>query len=179
VIDEFMADATQQETLIEFMKTIAGIDIKLGFEYKDGFLAIVNIYYSTDDSSTLDLMPFYFVQVESKYLLSAVTLDEAIDTNITLCLQQGYSVADLLKPPAEQHSLTVEKSGTGDGTVTGSGIDCGPDCIEVYQEGVVVFLKAEPDADSVFDGWLVDGNPPQGRIEMTKDMNVIAIFNKK
>ena len=177
-LDVLFSDPDTQERLTSFMEAISGMDIWLGFDFRGGFLAFVNLHYQNSQS---DLMPYYFVKSGAEYLLSAITVptDETLDVNIILFLQQGHSVADLLKPPDEQHALTVEKSGTGDGTVTGSGIDCGPDCIEVYQEGVVVFLKAEPNADSVFEGWLVDGNPPEGRIEMTKDITVTAIFTGK
>jgi hypothetical protein len=50
----------------------------------------------------------------------------------------------------EMHTLTVIKSGTGSGTVTSapSGISCGADCSEVYEDGMLVTLSPNPDADS-------------------------------
>ena len=52
-------------------------------------------------------------------------------------------------------TLTVTKSGSGDGTVTSSpgGIDCGPDCSEPYDSGTPVTLTASPAPECYFEGW--------------------------
>ncbi len=51
--------------------------------------------------------------------------------------------------------LTVNKAGSGSGTVTSSplGINCGSDCTEAFLSGVVVTLTATPSSGSRFDGW--------------------------
>jgi hypothetical protein len=49
--------------------------------------------------------------------------------------------------------LTVTKIGTGVGTVTGPGINCGADCLEPYSPGASVTLTAAPTAGSTFAGW--------------------------
>ncbi len=51
--------------------------------------------------------------------------------------------------------LTVVKSGTGSGTVTGSpgGINCGSTCTAVYGGSTVVTLTATPASGSTFGGW--------------------------
>ncbi len=172
-LDDLVSDPDLKERFMDFMSAIAGMDIWLGFDYKGGFLAIVNIHYH--DAQT-DLMPYYFVQSGSTYLLSSVVLDEALDANITVFLQQDHTVEDLLAPPDPQHTLTVEKGGTGDGTVVGSGIDCGSDCVEIYREGTLIYLKAAPYTGSTFDKWLVDSAPIQHKIVMNKDMTVTALF---
>jgi len=52
------------------------------------------------------------------------------------------------------YPLTVTKSGTGTGMVTGPGIDCGSDCGQGYPDGTPpVTLTATPDASSTFAGW--------------------------
>jgi CHRD domain/Bacterial Ig-like domain (group 3)/Divergent InlB B-repeat domain len=55
------------------------------------------------------------------------------------------------------YSLTVIKSGLGQGTVTSApaGINCGADCDENYTSGTVVTLTAVPASGSVFAGWTV------------------------
>ena len=52
-------------------------------------------------------------------------------------------------------ALTVTKSGTGFGRVTSnpSGIDCGTDCNETYNNNTMVVLTAAPAIGSTFDGW--------------------------
>jgi hypothetical protein len=51
--------------------------------------------------------------------------------------------------------LTVNKAGTGIGTVTSSpdGIDCGATCSYGYNDDTVVTLTANPTSPSTFDGW--------------------------
>src|SRR5947207_5168548 len=53
------------------------------------------------------------------------------------------------------HTLTVQKAGTGTGTVTSSpaGIDCGSTCSHDFNQGTTVVLSANPDAGSTFGGW--------------------------
>src|SRR5262245_33748200 len=51
-------------------------------------------------------------------------------------------------------TLTVAKSGTGDGFVTAAtGINCGTDCSEPYISGSSVKLTATPSSGSSFAGW--------------------------
>ena len=54
------------------------------------------------------------------------------------------------------YTLTVNKSGTGSGTVTSNpaGISCGSDCMEDYTYGTVVTLTATPSyVGTTFGGW--------------------------
>ena len=56
-------------------------------------------------------------------------------------------------PQTPTYELTVSKAGTGTGTVSGSGIDCGPTCAASYPQGTSVSVAATPSADSSFVGW--------------------------
>ena len=49
--------------------------------------------------------------------------------------------------------LTVVKAGTGSGTVSGSGVNCGPSCQVEADMGRLLTLSATPDPGSVFTGW--------------------------
>lgn len=51
------------------------------------------------------------------------------------------------------HLLTVQKGGTGAGTVTGGGLDCGATCSTSLPDGTVVALTATPAAGSTFVAW--------------------------
>jgi hypothetical protein len=55
----------------------------------------------------------------------------------------------------DHFTLTVSKSGTGNGTVTSSpaGINCGSSCTEDVQPGKKITLKAKADTNSTFTGW--------------------------
>lgn len=86
---------------------------------------------------------------------------------------------DIQVEEVQTFPLTVTKSGTGSGTVTGEGIACGTDCTELYYEGTLLNLKAIPAADSTFAGWLVNGSPATEMISVEDEITVTAIFEKK
>ena len=80
--------------------------------------------------------------------------------------------------PPQQITVTVNKDGTGSGTVTSSpaGIDCGGDCTGTYPGGTTVTLTPKPTAESVFAGWSggCTGTDP---CHVTSTATVMAIFN--
>ncbi len=75
-------------------------------------------------------------------------------------------------------TLTVKKQGTGNGTVTGIGIDCGTDCTENYLADTSVTLTAKPDNEATFVGW---SGACSGTLACQLTLNqlqtVTAIFN--
>jgi hypothetical protein len=78
-------------------------------------------------------------------------------------------------------ALTVTKTGTGSGPVTGSpsGIVCGSACTANYAAGTVVTLTASPSAGSVFDGWSgACTGTSTCVVTMSTARNVTAVFNK-
>ncbi len=84
---------------------------------------------------------------------------------------------------SEQYTLTVNKSGTGNGTVTSSpaGINCGSDCSESYNPGTIVTLTATQDAGSTFAGWSGGGCSGTGSCSITinNDQTITATFNQQ
>lgn len=56
----------------------------------------------------------------------------------------------------QQYELVVSKAGSGAGTVTGNGIDCGLTCTLYLDTGTAVSLTATPVSGSVFTGWSGD-----------------------
>jgi hypothetical protein len=55
--------------------------------------------------------------------------------------------------PAAQYLLSATRSGSGRGTIFGSGVDCGLQCSVLLDGGTDVSLNAIPKAGSVFRGW--------------------------
>ncbi len=70
---------------------------------------------------------------------------------------------------ADEHPLTVAKTGSGFGTVTSSpsGVDCGSECSAFYEEGAKVTLTATPEGGSTFAGWSGSGCSDTGTCEVT------------
>jgi glucuronoarabinoxylan endo-1,4-beta-xylanase len=75
------------------------------------------------------------------------------------------------------YTLTVNKGGTGSGTVAGGAIDCGGVCSTSLASGTVVILTASPATGSTFAGW---GAPCSGTgtctVTMTTAQTVTATF---
>ena len=84
---------------------------------------------------------------------------------------------DLLPPVT--FALAMTRTGTGSGTLTSSpsGINCGLDCSESYDEGTVVSLTATPDPGSTFAGWGGDADCSDGIIALTADRSCSARFD--
>lgn len=55
--------------------------------------------------------------------------------------------------PNDRRTLSVNKTGTGSGTITGPGITCGTDCSENYIVDTTTVIFANPTAGSTFSGW--------------------------
>jgi len=79
--------------------------------------------------------------------------------------------------------LTVDKTGSGHGTITSSppGIDCGSDCQEQYDTVTTVTLTATPNPDSNFTGWSGGGCSGVGTctVTMSEHVTVTASFEIK
>jgi hypothetical protein len=83
----------------------------------------------------------------------------------------------------EKFFLTLEKTGTGQGTVTSSptGINCGVTCEHEYLEGTKVTLTASASAGSVFEGWSgcdAEPSPTTCEITIVEETTVEAEFNE-
>lgn len=82
-----------------------------------------------------------------------------------------------------QYSLTVVKTGTGDGTVTSTpaGISCGSSCSETFQKTTKVKLTATADSDSIFTGWSGGGCSGTKPCQVTVDsaITITASYDKK
>jgi hypothetical protein len=99
------------------------------------------------------------------------------DYNKGLC--NNFTTSGLISGPWPT-TLTVVKagSGTGGGTRTPAGIDCGNDCAEPYTQGSVVTLIAQADPYSAFTGWSGGGCIGTGEcvVTMIADATIVATF---
>lgn len=79
----------------------------------------------------------------------------------------------------EMCTLTVMKNGTGSGTVTDTGIDCGTDCEQTYVCGTVVTLMQMADPDSEFAGFTGDSDCADGQVTVDANKECTATFDLK
>lgn len=77
-------------------------------------------------------------------------------------------------------NILVTKSGSGTGTVSGNGIDCGNTCSASVGNNSAVTLVASSDTGSTFAGWsgACSGTSPTCSITVNGDTSVTASFNK-
>src|SRR5207247_1857260 len=80
-------------------------------------------------------------------------------------------------------TLAVVREGTGSGTVGSppAGIDCGATCEASYDGSTEVILRAQPTADSTFEGWTGGGCSGTGTCTVTLSANttVFARFGRR
>jgi hypothetical protein len=75
------------------------------------------------------------------------------------------------------YALSVARSGTGSGSIAGTGITCGADCAETFNHGTNVTLTAAADASSSFAGWSgACSGTATCTVSMTQVRSVTATF---
>jgi len=92
---------------------------------------------------------------------------------------QDRAWIDSVVVPLSGNTLSIIKGGNGAGVVSGTGINCGNDCIETVVAGTMVTLTATPDVSSQFAGWSGGGCSGTGTctVTMNSSQNVTATFN--
>ena len=88
-------------------------------------------------------------------------LYRAVARGLLLCLALATCKTSAGPDPTGR-LLAVTISGTGTGSVTGTGIDCPSDCTETLEPSSSITLTETPGANSTFGGWSHDctGNSP-------------------
>ena len=79
--------------------------------------------------------------------------------------------------PTSTFTLTITKAGTGKGTVTATGINCGVDCSETYRNGTTATLVTARAADSIFTGWSGNSDCSDGAVTLNANKTCTATFN--
>jgi len=85
-------------------------------------------------------------------------------------------------PPQTTYAVTLSKTGTGQGVITGGSINCGSVCNQSgITSGTSITLTAVPDGDSIFVGWSGGSCPATGNctLSVSSDVTVTGTFNKK
>ncbi len=87
-------------------------------------------------------------------------------------------IDNLQLPLLQTHLLTVEKAGTGLGSVSSApaGISCGATCSAGFSNGTTVVLTATPQPGSVFVGWSGGCAGTLCSLAMTQARSVVASF---
>jgi hypothetical protein len=99
-------------------------------------------------------------------------------TNGVVTLTANTACTATFNPIAPQtYTLSIIKSGTGNGTVTSSpsGINCGSTCSATYNSGTAVSLTPAPASGSTFAGWSGTGCA-SGTVTMNANITCTASF---
>ncbi|MEW6417446.1 MAG: Ser-Thr-rich GPI-anchored membrane family protein [Nitrospirota bacterium] len=146
-------------------------------------LAGYNVYYGNTSSNYSQIIDVGNVTAYTVANLNNGTYYFAVTAYDTSGNESEYSNEVSKTIQSTQYTLTLNKSGTGSGTVTSSptGINCGTDCSEAYNAGTVVTLTASPAAGSTFTGWSGGGCTGTGTCSITVNANttVTATFTKQ
>jgi hypothetical protein len=88
---------------------------------------------------------------------------------IAMSAAKSVTASFELEPQYVEYTVSVQKKGTGQGTVTSfpAGIDCGEDCTETYVFKTHLTLVATPAPGSAFDYWAGGGCSGTGPCEAT------------
>ena len=98
-------------------------------------------------------------------------------TSESQCKSYAANGGTVLTSPPPTRILTVSKSGSGTGTVTGADISCGSDCTEDHVNGTSVTLTATADTGSTFTGWSGDCSGTTCTLSMTSNKTAVANFD--
>ena len=84
---------------------------------------------------------------------NATTCTIAVDDQPTWAGARFAGDPPLQLPTTINVEFKLRKSGNGSGRLTASGLDCGTVCRATFGFGRPIALTADPDDDSLFDGW--------------------------
>ncbi|MDI6697655.1 MAG: SBBP repeat-containing protein [Candidatus Saccharicenans sp.] len=102
------------------------------------------------------------------------------DNPVSITMDSDKTVTAKFVPAEDTYTLTILKSGPGNGTVTSEDeeIDCGEVCSATYPAGTLVKLTAAPDELSGFDSWQGDisGTTKTISFIMDGDKTAVAVF---
>jgi DNA-binding beta-propeller fold protein YncE len=107
----------------------------------DGCTGIANLTHGQSCTIVVSFRPITTTPISWTL---RITSNDAVNPIATV----GLSGSGLL-PPTVSAAIT----GTGSGTITGTGINCPGTCLSTYPDGTVVVLTATPSAGSVFVQW--------------------------
>ena len=114
---------------------------------------------------------------------SALTSWSGCDsTNGNTCtvtsITQDRTIAATFSLNVQYYTLSVQRAGTGSGTVTGGGIDCGSTCSLTLAGGTAVTLTATPSTSSSFASWTGcdSANGNSCTVTVTQSRTVTATF---
>jgi hypothetical protein len=119
----------------------------------------------------------------TSYTHANVAPGASFDYRIRVCDINGCSDwSNTLRAESNVRKLTVSRSGLG--TVSGTGINCGSDCTEVYSYGTSVTLTAKDFANtrtgqmSTFDHWegSCTGAARTCTVSMNANRSIKAVF---
>jgi Divergent InlB B-repeat domain len=102
------------------------------------------------------------------------------ECKVTMSAAKAVTATYQVEPGSSLYTVSVQKTGTGQGTVTSSpsGIDCGASCSAEVLSKFPLALTAVPAAGSVFDHWSGGGCTGAGACEkkITGSRTVKAVF---
>ena len=120
---------------------------------------------------------------QTSYTVSNLTNGQtyyfAVTSYNAAAYESEYSNEVSMAALSQEYPLTVSNLGPGQGTVSGSGINCGNTCLASYSAGTEVTLSATAEPGSTFDGWSGGECSGTGSCTVTMNANMTITANFK
>jgi uncharacterized repeat protein (TIGR02543 family) len=174
--DEYTYDATPTVTGIapSAGPTAGGMSVTIT---GTGFLSGATVKFGSSEATG--------VTVNGSTSISATSPAGTGTVDVTVTTPGGSSATGspdhftYVMPPPASYALNISLTGSGSGSVGGSGVSCPGPCSARYASGSIINLTATPASGSTFSGW---GGACTGTqtctVAMTMDRVVTANFTK-
>jgi hypothetical protein len=136
---------------------------------------------SFGEGSTITLAGFPGLHSKAVQWAGCDSVNGESKCEVTMSAAKAVTASFELEPQYAEYTVSVAKTGTGSGTVTGSagGIDCGAICSGVFPYKTLLTLTATPAEGSVFSHWAggnCSGSEPCER-SINSTRTVHAVFS--
>ena len=134
------------------------------------------VKFGTETANSFSVESGTTVKAHSPTACTSGTVDVTVTTPGGTSATSSADHFTCEAPPPVTHTLTINKAGTGTGSVTCDGTACA----SAYPQGTTVTLAATPAAGSTFYGWSGEGCSGTGTCVVTinADTTVTAAFTK-
>ncbi len=138
-------DAAQGEAFEDYARDLLTKPQVIGYSYHDIYdQPLLGSVWSENNLTG-------FISETDRIYPELVNAAKRVNFNVYKIRGSRPNGGTLPPPPVDTFTLTVARSGNG--SVTGAGINCGGDCSETVDSGTIITLSATPTTGNTFANW--------------------------